>query len=173
MKTFQFAKSATVMKFLQFASALAFAHAHGVLTKPASRSVKLVYGDEADGMATAGFCNNSMSAVPSTCAWFGNLGDPQTNPRTLPDSLMTWHDYSPYNSSTLPVNIAKQTTPWFAPGATTVTAPCGNQGEFGMMEELPRTSASTWHRGAQEEVAWSPSTNHVSEAGRPRQRFRP
>jgi hypothetical protein len=139
---------------------LAQAHAHGVLTKPASRSVKLVYGDDADGMATAGFCNETGFEVPSTCGWFGNLGDPQTNPRTLPDSLMTWHDYSPYNSSTLPMAIAKQTTPWFAPGATTVNAPCGEHGTFGRMEDLPRTTASKWHRGGQEEVAWSPSTNH-------------
>ena len=135
-----------------------FSDAHGMLTKPVSRSGYLV--GVRDGLRTAGAC------VGVDCAWYtrvttipGNVTNCDPRMRTMGVSC---------GSTNPPDFPCIKRAPWCAPGTAHVETPCGYYGggfeqegrDMRDLAPMPVALRDMWTAGGTAEVGFSITANH-------------
>lgn len=148
--------------FLAAASMAAVAtvtDAHGVLTMPISRSLRIAT-NATDGRPFAGECPGGTA-----CTWYNQKviipGKTTNCDKRMRTMGVTCGDTSPTD---FPCTEG-HAVPWCAPGTAPVYSPCGIfSGGWGSngrdMRDIDSTPQATWKAGSVQEVAWAITANH-------------
>jgi hypothetical protein len=136
-----------------------FTDAHGVLTVPISRSLRLAT-NASDGRQFAGECPGGTA-----CTWYNQRvvipGETTNCDRAYRTMGVACGDENPIDFPC----VAGAAVPWCAPGTAPVYSPCGIfSGGFGSrgrdMRDIDGTSQSEWQAGSVQQVAWAITANH-------------
>lgn len=135
------------------------ADAHGVLTVPISRSLRIAT-NATDGRMFAGECPGGTA-----CTWYNQKvvipGETTNCDMRMRTMGVTCGDESPTD---FPCTEG-HAVPWCAPGSAPVKSPCGIfSGGWGSngrdMRDIDDASQATWEAGSQQQLAWAITANH-------------
>ena len=137
--------------------------AHGVLSRPISRALRLATGNETDGIKIAGSCPGF------SCEWYTQQATlPSGQHTTICDPALRTQGVSCASKAPGPVDFPcteGSAAPWCAPGRAHVKSPCGVfagglDRDTRDMLDLPNGPVATWTAGDTAEVGFAMTANH-------------